>query len=464
MKVHFIAIAGSAMHNLAIALKRQGYEVTGSDDEIFSPAKERLEKEGILPDKLGWFEQRITRDLDCVILGMHAKEDNPELIKAKDIGVKIYSYPEFLYEMSKGKTRIVVGGSHGKTTTTAMILHALKHAGIETDYMVGAMLKGFDVMVKITPPNKDKKLSGQENRQQCKYMVLEGDEYLTSPIDLRPKFHLYMPDIAVITGIEWDHVNVFPTFEKYKEQFEIFTTKISQNGTLIYCSEDKNVIDVAAHCRKDIKQLPYGVLPHKVENTLTYIIYNNKEYPIRIFGSHNLMNMHAAMLVCRQAGISEEQFLTSMQSFEGAAKRLEVIKRTDKAIMFKDFAHSPSKLKATVNAVKQQFPNRRLIAVMELHTYSSLTQDFLKQYKTTMDKADKAVVYYNHHALELKRLPDLDKQKIYDSFGKEGLSVTDNKEELINILKAEDYSNTCLLMSSSGNFDGLDLNIISSYM
>ncbi|MBO6116972.1 MAG: peptidoglycan synthetase [Bacteroidales bacterium] len=461
MKVHFIAVAGSAMHNLAIALKKKGYEVTGSDDEIFSPAKERLEQYGILPDSLGWHEERITQDLDCVILGMHAKEDNPELIKAKELGLKIYSYPEFLYEMSKDKIRIVVGGSHGKTTTTAMILHAFKYAGIETDYMVGAMLKGFEVMVKITPANTDSRPQGCDTNQQCRYMVLEGDEYLTSPIDLRPKFHLYMPDIAIITGIEWDHVNVFPTFENYKKQFEIFTEKISENGTLIYCSEDGNVVDVATHCRSDIKRLPYGVPVHKVENGITYVIYNNKEYRMQIFGNHNLMNMNAAMIACKQAGITEDTFLTSMQTFEGAAKRLEVVKQTNNAIMFKDFAHSPSKLKATVSAVKQQFVDRRLMAVMELHTYSSLTQDFLKQYKGTMELADKAVVYYNHHALELKRLPDLDKQKIYSSFAKDGLVVTDSKEELLRILTNEDYANTCLLMSSSGNFDGLDLNLLA---
>ncbi|MBR1627255.1 MAG: peptidoglycan synthetase [Bacteroidales bacterium] len=447
MKAHFIAVAGSAMHNLAIALKKKGAEVSGSDDEIFSPAKERLQQYGILPEELGWHEERITKDLDCVILGMHAKADNPELLKAKALGLKIYSYPEFLYEMSKDKIRIVVGGSHGKTTTTAMILHAFKYYGKDTDYMVGALLKGFDVMVKIT--------------EESRYMVLEGDEYLTSPIDLRPKFHLYNPHIGVITGIEWDHVNVFPTFDEYKQQFEIFADKIQQGGTLIYCNEDKNVVQVVSRCRADINRIGYGVLLYKVENGITYVIYNNKEYRTEIFGRHNLMNMNAAMKVCEQAGISNEQFLISMQSFEGAAKRLEVVKKNDSAVMFKDFAHSPSKLKATVSAVKEQYPNRRLVAVMELHTYSSLTQDFLKQYKGTMESADKAVVYYNHHALELKRLPDLNKQAVYEAFDKDGLIVTDDKEELQKILESEDYTNCCLLMSSSGNFDGLNLDLLA---
>jgi len=446
MKVHFIAIAGSAMHNLAIALKKKGYIVTGSDDEIFSPAKERLAYYGILPKELGWHTDRITKDLDCVILGMHAKEDNPELIKAKQEGIKIYSYPEFLYEMSKDKIRIVIGGSHGKTTTTAMILHAFRSKGIDTDYMVGALLKGFDVMVKIS--------------NESKYMVLEGDEYLTSPIDRRPKFHLYKPNIAVITGIEWDHVNVFPTFEMYKEQFSIFADKIEKNGTLIYCNQDPNVVQVANNARQDIEKIPYECLSYKIVDGTTYVTYKNKEYKLQIFGHHNLMNMNAGMQVCKKVGITNEEFLSAMESFEGASKRLEILQKTPTFIMFKDFAHSPSKLKATINAVKEQYPTFRLIAVMELHTYSSLTQDFLKQYKDTMQLADKAIVYFNHHALELKRLPDLDKQVIYESFDKEGLIVTDSKEELKNILEKENYKNTCLLMSSSGDFDGLDLSAL----
>lgn len=350
--------------------------------------------------------------------------------------------------MGKDKKRIVIGGSHGKTTTTAMILHAFKCANIDTDYMVGALLQGFDVMVKMS--------------ETAKYIVLEGDEYLTSPIDLRPKFHLYMPDIAVITGIEWDHVNVFPTFDIYKQQFQIFADKISQNGVLVYCSEDANVVDVAEHSRNDIHKIAYGVLPYEIKSDITNVIYNNKEYPMQVFGRHNLMNMNAAMNVSKQVGIKEEDFLSYMQSFQGASKRLEIVKKNDSTIVFKDFAHSPSKLRATISAVKEQFPNRKLVAVMELHTYSSLTQDFIKQYNHTMDKADLAFVYYNHHALQLKRLPDLNKEKIYQSFDKQCLKVFDNKDELLeNILKI-DYKNTCLLMSSSGNFDGIDIKELAN--
>lgn len=446
MKVHFIAIGGSAMHNLAIALKLKGYEVSGSDDEIFSPAKERLEKYNILPDNVGWDEKKITKDLDAIILGMHAKEDNPELIKAKQLGLKIYSYPEFLYEMSKDKKRIVIGGSHGKTTTTAMILHAMQHCGIETDYMVGALLEGFEVMVKMT--------------EEAEYMVLEGDEYLTSTLDKRPKFHLYKPNIAIITGIAWDHINVFPTFEIYKEQFQIFADKIEKNGTLIYCNEDENVRRIAENSRADIEKLPYVAFDYKIEKGNTYIIYKGKEYLIQVFGKHNLMNMYAAMLATEKVGISNEDFLVSMQSFKGASKRLELVKKTDSVSVYKDFAHSPSKLKATIEAVKDWFPNRKLVACMELHTFSSLTSEFLQQYKGTMDKADVSMVYYNKHAIELKRLPDLNKQDVYEAFNKQDLKVyTDVKDMLTDLHKIE-MKDVCILMMSSGNFDGIDLNNI----
>lgn len=446
MKVHFIAIGGSAMHNLAIALKLKGYEVSGSDDEIFSPAKERLEKYNILPDNVGWDEKKITKDLDAIILGMHAKEDNPELIKAKQLGLKIYSYPEFLYEMSKDKKRIVIGGSHGKTTTTAMILHAMQHCGVETDYMVGALLEGFEVMVKMT--------------EEAEYMVLEGDEYLTSTLDKRPKFHLYKPDIAIITGIAWDHINVFPTFEIYKEQFQIFADKIEKNGTLIYCNEDENVRRIAENSRADIEKLPYVAFDYKIEKGNTYIIYKGKEYLIQVFGKHNLMNMYAAMLATEKVGISNEDFLASMQSFKGASKRLELVKKTDSVSVYKDFAHSPSKLKATIEAVKDWFPNRKIVACMELHTFSSLTSEFLQQYKGTMDKADVSMVYYNKHAIELKRLPDLNKQDVYEAFDKQGLKVyTDVKDMLTDLHKIE-MKDVCILMMSSGNFDGIDLNNI----
>lgn len=441
MRIHFIAIGGSAMHNLAIALCKKGHKVTGSDDEIFDPAKSRLESYGILPKKIGWDINNVSKGLDAVILGMHAKKDNPELAKAQELGIKIYSYPEFLYEMSKEKTRIVIGGSHGKTSITAMILHVLNKLNIETDYMVGAQLEGFEVMVKIT--------------EESKYMVIEGDEYLTSPIDLRPKFHLYQPNIALISGIAWDHINVFPTFDIYVEQFRIFCQKIRENGSLIYCKEDEIVKEIAKNSRKDIEKLPYSIIAHKIENGKTFVIWNEKEYPIEVFGKHNLMNLYGAMLVCERIGVKNEDFLREIGSFTGASKRLELVKKNDSVEIYKDFAHSPSKLKATISALKEQFPKRRLIATMELHTFSSLNAEFLLQYKGSMDMADDAIVYFNPHTISHKGLAEITKDQVFEAFGRRDIKVFTSSQDVVAEIKSHKWENTNLLMMSSGNFDGI---------
>ena len=440
MKVHFIAIGGSAMHNLAIALCQKGITVTGSDDEIFDPAKNRLEKYGLLPETFGWHPERITPDLDAVVLGMHARIDNPELLRAQELGLKIYSYPEYLYEQSKDKLRIVIGGSHGKTTTTAMILHVLAHCGIEADYMVGAQLKGFEVMVRLS--------------HTAKVMVIEGDEYLTSPIDRRPKFHLYKPNVAIITGIEWDHINVFPTFDIYREQFAKFIDLIEPNGTLIYCDEDKEVHRVAVENRRtDIQKFPYVCPEHRVDNGVTYI----GNTALKVFGHHNLLNLTAARLACRQVGVTDEQFDEAIASFEGASKRLELVKKSDTCAVYKDFAHAPSKLRATIHAMREQYPERKLVACMELHTFSSLTQEFLQQYKGAMDEADVRYVYYSKHALQLKKLPDLHPEEVKAAFGGDVEVFTDSKVMVENIKKM-DWNSANLLMMSSGNFDGIDFN------
>ncbi len=441
MRVHFIAIGGSAMHNLAIALCKKGHKVSGSDDEIFNPAKSRLEKYGILPKTIGWDTNNVSGDLDAVILGMHAKKDNPELIKAQEKGIKIYSYPEFLYEMSKEKTRIVIGGSHGKTSITAMILHVLNKLDIDTDYMVGAQLEGFEVMVKIS--------------EESKYMVIEGDEYLTSPIDLRPKFHLYQPNIALISGIAWDHINVFPTFEIYVDQFRIFCQMIRDNGSLIYCKEDEIVKKVSEESRKDIEKFPYSIIAHKIENGKTFVIWKEKEYPIEVFGKHNLMNLYGAMLVCERIGVRNEDFLREIASFTGASKRLELVKRNDSVEIYKDFAHSPSKLKATVSALKEQYPNRKLIAVMELHTFSSLNAEFLLQYNGCMDMADEAMVYFNPHTIAHKGLAEITKDQVFEAFGRRDIKVFTASKEVVAEIKSHKWENTNLLMMSSGNFDGI---------
>lgn len=445
-RVHFIAIGGAAMHNLAIALCLKGYKVTGSDDEIFDPARGRLARYGLLPDSEGWHPERITADLDAVVLGMHARIDNPELLKAQQLGLRIYSYPEYLYEQSKDKTRIVIGGSHGKTTTTAMILHVLKHCGIEADYMVGAQLAGFEVMVRLT--------------DTAKVMVIEGDEYLTSPIDRRPKFHLYKPNVAIITGIEWDHINVFPTFDIYKEQFAKFIDLIEPDGTLVYCDDDKVVHEVAAtNARKDIKKLPYDVPAYHVENGVTYLDAA-KPVALRVFGRHNLLNLTAARLACRQIGVSDSDFNDAIATFGGATKRLELVKNIGTTAVYKDFAHAPSKLRATIAAMREQYPDRRLVACMELHTFSSLTAEFLQQYAGCMDKADVPMVYYSHHALQLKHLPELNPAQVKAAFANDNVQVYTDSAQMVADLRAMQWDNTNLLMMSSGNFDGIDFNTV----
>lgn len=446
MRVHFIAIGGSAMHNLAIALHRKGYIITGSDDEIFDPAKSRLENLGMLPDEIGWFPSRISKELDAVILGMHAKEDNPELKQAKELGLKIYSYPEFLYEQSKDKTRVVIGGSHGKTTITAMILHVLHKTGVDADYMVGAQLEGFDVMVKLS--------------HEAKFMVIEGDEYLTSALDKRPKFHVYKPDIALLSGIAWDHVNVFPTFDNYIEQFRIFTRMIPSGGSLVYCAEDETVKQVSQSAGEGVALKPYFLPDFFVQNGITFISHGDNITELKIFGRHNMQNLEGARLVCESIGVSSQDFYKAIASFSGASKRLELIAKDESRAIYKDFAHSPSKLKATINAVREQFPQRKLIACMELHTYSSLNTEFMKEYRNTMNEADVAIVFYSKHALEIKRLPLFNTEEVKTAFANQNLYVFNSSRELESMLKSIFTPECCLLMMSSGNFEGLNLDLI----
>jgi UDP-N-acetylmuramate: L-alanyl-gamma-D-glutamyl-meso-diaminopimelate ligase len=442
-RVHFIAIGGSAMHNLAIALHLKGYNVTGSDDEIFDPARSRLEAYGLLPEKFGWFPEKLDHTIGSIILGMHARGDNPELARAKELGMKIFSYPEFLYEQSKDKLRVVIGGSHGKTTITAMILHVLQHCGIDSDYMVGAKLEGFDVMVRLT--------------EEAKVMVFEGDEYLTSALDLRPKFHLYKPDIALVSGIAWDHMNVFPTFENYISQFRIFMEMVPEKGALIYCNEDPEVKKVAQDAKGKMLKLPYSIPDHRVKDGKTVLQTAEGEFPLMVFGNHNLMNLEGARLVCNQLNISNSDFYKAIGTFKGASNRLELIASKTGFNAYRDFAHAPSKLKATLEAVKEQFADRKLIACFELHTYSSLNKDFLDQYAGSMEKADVAVVYFSPHALALKKLPMLLPEDIKESFRKQGLLVFSDSEKFQEFLLDQEYTNTNLLLMSSGNYDGLNV-------
>ncbi len=440
--IYFIAIGGSAMHNLAIALHLSGNSVSGSDDEIFNPSKGRLEKYGLLPDKMGWDESRISNEIDIVILGMHARENNPELIKAQELGLPIFSYPEYIYEATKEKTRVVIGGSHGKTTITSMVLHVLNFHKKENDYMVGAQLEGFEVMVKLT--------------DSAEIAVLEGDEYLSSPIDRRPKFHLYNPNVALLTGIAWDHINVFPTFETYCEQFEIFINKIEEGGSLVYFSGDKEIEKLVSNSKRNIDFIPYSTPEYTIDNGVTTLISNEGSYPLEIFGEHNLQNLNGARLVCEQIGISSKEFYSAIQTFTGASKRLETITKNDKTHILKDFAHSPSKLQATTKAVKNQYPDRELIACIELHTFSSLNQEFLSEYKNTMLDADKAFVYFSPKAIEHKKLAMLSENDVKNAFFSENVTVFTNSDELMKTVKSINFENKNLLLMSSGNFDGVD--------
>jgi UDP-N-acetylmuramate: L-alanyl-gamma-D-glutamyl-meso-diaminopimelate ligase len=431
------------MHQLAIALARKGYRITGSDDEIFEPARANLAKQGILPEKTGWVPEKIHSGLDAVILGMHAKEDNPELLKARQLNLKIYSFPEYIFQESRDKTRVVVGGSHGKTTTTSMIMHVLQGADKAFDYMVGARLPGFEFSVSIT---------------DAPVIICEGDEYPASVLEKRPKFHFLFPHIAVLTGIAWDHINVFPSFDFYLEQFRIFVRMIESGGLLIYNEQDLLLKElVTKEASADMRITGYGIPTHEVKEGHTSMLLENNWRTLQVFGNHNLMNIQAAWLVCCELGVTANIFLEQIALFTGASKRLELLSSNGQTRIFRDFAHAPSKVKATMEAVKEQFPDHQLIAVLELHTYSSLNAGFMKEYSGVMDPAEQAVVFYSAHALELKRMPPLDPDHVKSGFGTKGLIVINSAYELSLWLRSQTYGKTNLLLMSSGNYDGLDI-------
>ena len=443
MQIHFIAIGGSAMHNLALALEHKGYTISGSDDVIFEPSKSRLENKGLLPDTFGWFPEKVRAELDAVILGMHAKPDNPELVRAQELGVTIYSYPEFLYEQSKNKTRVVIGGSHGKTTITSMILHVLNYHDRPVDYMVGAQLEGFDRMVHLTEEND--------------FIVLEGDEYLSSPIDRRPKFHLYHPNIALLSGIAWDHINVFPTFENYVEQFQVFVDSIVKGGSITYNEEDVEVKKVVEASENAIRKLPYHTPKYTVDDGQTLLETPEGPMPIEVFGKHNLSNLAGAKWICQNMGVDEDDFYEAISTFSGASKRLEKIAEGKTSVAYKDFAHSPSKVAATTRAVKEQYPNRTLIACLELHTYSSFNPEFLKEYKGTLDAADVAVVFYLPESVAIKKLEAVSPEQIIKAFERTDLEIQTNADKFKDYVFSQDFDNSVLLLMSSGNYGGLDL-------
>jgi UDP-N-acetylmuramate: L-alanyl-gamma-D-glutamyl-meso-diaminopimelate ligase len=447
MRIHFISIGGAVMHNMAIALHKKGFVVTGTDDEIYEPAKSRLANYGLLPKEMGWQPNLINKDIDAIILGMHARKDNPELLKAQELGLKIYSFPEYMYEQTKDKLRIVVGGSHGKTTTTAMILHVLHYHNIEFDYLVGSQLAGFETMVGFSKTSK--------------IAVFEGDEYLTSPIDLRPKFHVYQANIGIITGIAWDHINVFPTYENYLEQFEKFAKDIPADGAIIYCASDAEVNKLLVQTETGCEKIPYETPAFSVENGKfllpSSVTALTGSLQLAFFGTHNLQNMMAAKHACIKAGLNQTQFFEAIASFKGTAKRLETLKETPESLIIRDFAHAPSKLKATVNAVRELYPERKLIAIYELHTYSSLNKDFLPHYKDTLVQANIRAVLFSKHALEVKKMPMLDSTEVANGFG-EGVNVFTDKNELRKFIEAHYTGKENLLLMSSGTFDGMPLD------
>lgn len=449
--IHFIAIGGAVMHQLALALKRQGHIITGSDDEINDPAKSNLAAAGILPEQYGWFPEKINNSLDAIVLGMHAKADNPELLRAQELGIPIYSFPQYIYEVSKNKKRVVVAGSHGKTTITSMIMHILRHQGIQFDYMVGARVAGFDQSVQLS---------------DAPLIILEGDEYPASVIEKRPKIFFYHPHISVLSGIAWDHINVFPTYENYLSQFETYLKGIENGAPVFYNNEDEEVQKVMRSSAAHLQAIPYNMPAFRYDENGTAILETKEgDVTVSVFGRHNLLNMQAAVAVCIELGVSEADCYRAIAGFTGAARRLEKLLEKDKLVAYRDFAHAPSKLKATLDAVREAYPNHTLVACFELHTYSSLNAAFLKEYSHSMDAADYALVYFSHHALQLKGLPALNTDTVQKYFDREDLVVIDNKEALeknVQDILKNTGSPVCLLLMSSGTFDGIDWNSVCS--
>ncbi len=439
------------MHNLAIDLHQKGIQISGSDDEIYEPSSSRLAGQGLLPEQMGWFPDRITPDLDAVILGMHARADNPELAKARALGLKVYSYPEFIFEHSQNKQRVVIAGSHGKTSITSMILHVLRYNNRLFDYLVGAQIEGFDNMVKLS--------------EDAPLIVIEGDEYFTSPLDKTPKFMHYHPHIALVSGIAWDHYNVFATWEDYVKQFESLADSIPKAGAIVF-DETDNMLDVIGRKgRADVAAIPYSAHPSKIVGGKTFLFTANQELiPVLVFGDHNMKNISGAKEVCERLGIVESDFYKAISSFKGASKRLELLGNQQDVHVYRDFAHAPSKVEATTQAVKAQFPDSRLVACAELHTFSSLNKSFMSQYRRKLNAADVAVVYFDPHTLESKRLEALTETDIKQAFKRDDLLVFTDPEALKDYLMSLSWDHTNLLLMSSGTFGGLDLKALTKHI
>ncbi len=444
MKIHFISIGGTVMHNLAIALHRKGYTVTGSDSEILEPARSCLLEHGLLPDKTGWDPDRIHEGLDAVILGLNARNQNKELLKARELGIKIYSFPEYLYEHSKNKKRVVIGGSHGKSTITAMVMHVLKENGVNFDYMVSSMTNCFDTLVKLS--------------DDAPFIIIEGDEYLSSPIDRTPKFHRYNPHMTLLSGISWDHMDAFRTFENYKKQFRKFLRIATGGGKVFYFDDDPVLGDVVDKSHWSLLKIPYGEHPHRVEGKQFFLETKESSVPLRIFGRHNMQNISGALCLCKDLGISDQQFYKAIQSFIGPEKRQQLLANGNNKAVYLDYAHAPTSVEATINAFRETYQKHSLVTCLELHTYSSLNKEYLPLYKGSLEKADRAFVYYNPKVLRSKRLPAIEPEELKDYFGKEDLNIYTDAGQMEEDLKNLGENTCVLLLMTSGNFSGLDLH------
>jgi UDP-N-acetylmuramate: L-alanyl-gamma-D-glutamyl-meso-diaminopimelate ligase len=446
-KIHFIAIGGSVMHNLAIALKQAGHEVSGSDDEIFEPSRTALSQHGLLPKNDGWHPDKLDKSIDAVMLGMHASKDNPELLKAQQLGLKIFSFPEYIYEHARDKHRLVIAGSHGKTTITAIIIHVLNYFNRKFDYVIGARVRGIENTVRLS---------------DAPLIVIEGDEYLASALDPTPKFLKYQHHIGLISGIAWDHANVFPTEEEYIQQFDLFADQTPKGGILIYCEQDSMALMIGKKERSDVTEVTYKSHSHTSDNNGHFFLTDGKnKYPIQLFGSHNYQNISGAKEVLKKIGITNEQFFEAISSFQGASGRLEVIKENGQVTIYKDFAHAPSKVKATVKAVKEIHPSRDLLACVELHTFSSLNKKFLPQYRDSLKNAQVPVVYLNPEKVKAKKLEPIAESDIRSAFANQNIKVFEDTQNLENFLLEQTWKNKNLLMMSSGNFGGIDIRQLS---
>lgn len=446
-RIHLIAIGGSIMHNLALALDNQGHIVTGSDDQIFEPALTRLTTHGLLPARMGWYPEKITTDLDLIILGMHAKSTNPELARALELGIPIVSFPEYVARSSADKMRIVVAGSHGKTTTTSMLMHLFKALGKSFDYLVGAGIEGFDRMVSLT---------------EAPYIIIEGDEYLSSCLDSRPKFLHYNPQIAIITGIAWDHYNVFPTLELYHKSFADFILSMKEGSTLFYFEEDEALTNLVNDHGKHLNAYSYGAVPHVWQNGQSYIRDGELLFATSVFGSHNFQNMQAVISVCTQLGFPRQEVVEALSSFKGSRKRMELLAEGNGKAAYLDFAHSPSKVRATLNAFREKYPEKKILTIIELHTYSSLNLDFLPQYAGSLKDTDHAIVYYDSHALAIKNMNPLSEPDIKNSFKREDIDVISHINELEDKILRLRQGTDILIFMGSGNFGDLDLRKVAT--